>query len=266
MSVMQFETYREIALKSLKRATVSGDRPKAVSYLISMQEEMDRAKASGKEAKVFHKSEDSYGQYRNQQHLFNRETGAGIPHAIGKSLPRPEAVDGQTPAVSPVVLVLPESSELKLDLDRFLPDEGIMRVRIRAARSTMNPDEYASLRLIFSAHTSNDANFAEVVSQRDIPVTASVDDPQFIHFDIPLGDIQRNPFRHLATTFPRRDEFLHIRNVSNATRGDDRLQVLIDTIEITAPFYEQWPPKSHTDIFFESHTREVTNNSTAARC
>ncbi len=83
----------------------------------------------------------------------------------------------------------------------------------------MNPDEYASLRLIFSAHTSNDANFSEVISDRDIPVTAPADNPQFIHFDIPLTDIQRNPFRHLATTFPRRDEFLHIHNVSNARVG-----------------------------------------------
>jgi hypothetical protein len=151
---------------------------------------------------------------------------------------------------------LPASTELKLDLDRFLPDEGIMRVRIRAGRSSMNPNEYASLRLVFSAHTSNDANFSEVISERDIPVTASMDDPQFIHFDIPLGDITRNPFRHLATTFPRRDEYLHIRNISNASRGDDRLQVQIDSIEISAPFYEQWPPKSHTNIFFESAQRQ----------
>jgi hypothetical protein len=171
-------------------------------------------------------------------------------------MPRPEAVVGQTTPVSPVVLVLPASTELKLDLDRFLPDEGIMRVRIRAGRSSMNPNEYASLRLVFSAHTSNDANFSEVISERDIPVTASMDDPQFIHFDIPLGDITRNPFRHLATTFPRRDEYLHIRNISNASRGDDRLQVQIDSIEISAPFYEQWPPKSHTNIFFESAQRQ----------
>ena len=272
MSGMQFETYRESGLNALKRATVSGKRPKTVTYIISMQEELDKAKGYGKDAKAFHKNEESYGKYKNQQHLFNRETGTGIQYAAGKSMPvksmpQPEAAVGRTPAVSPVVLVLPESNELKLDLDRFLPDDGIMRVRIRAGRSTMNPHEYASLRLIFSAHTSNDANFSEVISERDIPVTASADDPQFIHFDIPLSDIQRNPFRHLATTFPRRDEFLHILNVSNAVGGDDGLQVLIDTIEITAPFFEQWPPKSHTDIFFESgnksdeqiYGREVLN-------
>lgn len=254
MSAMQFETYREIGLKALERATVSGARPKAVTYIVSMREQMNKA-ASGKKAKKFDKSDKSYGNHRNRQHLFNRETGKGIHFSSGKSLPQPEAVAGQTPPVSPVVLVLPRSNELKLNLDRFLPDEGIMRVRIRAGRSTMNPDEYASLRLVFSAHTSNNANFSQVISERDIPVTASADNPQFIHFDIPLGDIQRNPFRKLSTPFPRRDEFLHIRNVSNAPGGAERLHVLIDHIEISAPFHEQWPPKTHTDIFIESDNK-----------
>ena len=266
MSVMQFETYRELGLKALKRATVSGERPQPVTYIISMPEEMDKAQ-SKKDDKAADDGKKNKKKPRNQQQLFHRETGESIPFPGGKTMPRDGAVVGQTPAVSQAVLVLPRSNELKLDLDRFLPDEGIMRVRLRAGRSTMNPDEYASLRLIFSAHTSNNANFSQTVSERDIPVTASADDPQWIHFDIPLSDIQRNPFRKLTTTFPRRDEFLHIHNVSNAHGGEEPLQVLIDHIEISAPFYEQWPPKTHTDIFFESanksdeqvYGREVLN-------
>ncbi len=254
MSAMQFETYRDIGLKALQRATVSGERPKAVTYIISMQEEMDKA-TSGKNAKTFDKNDKSYSNNRKRQHLFNRETGKGVHFSNKKSTPDPEKVAGQTLAVSPVVLVLPRSNELKLNLDRFLPDEGVMRVRMRAGRSTMNADEYARLRLVFSAHTSNNANFSQVISERDIPVTASADNPQFIHFDIPLGDIQRNPFRKLSTPFPRRDEFLHIRNVSNARGGDETLHVLIDYIEISAPFYEQWPPKTHTDIFIEGENK-----------
>ena len=255
ISSMQFEIYREIALKALRRATVSGNRrPEAVTYLIPMQQEMDKA-ASSKDAKIFVKGDERYKNHRNAPHLINRETGKGVSFNSGKSMPTAGAVAGQTPALSTVVLVLPSSSELKLDLDRFLPDEGIMRVRIRAGRSTIKPDEYASLRLMLSAHTSNDANFSQVISQRDIPVTASGDNPQFINFDIPLNDLQRNPFRKLATTYPRRDEFLHIQNVSNASNGEDRLNVLIDYIEISAPYYEQWPPKTHTSIFFASRNK-----------
>lgn len=267
MSVMQFETYREIGLKALKRATVSGERPQPVTYIISMREEMERATAS-KNAKTFNRDNEDYGKNRNRAHLFDQETGQGIHFSSGKSNPRANAITEETPPVSPVVLALPRSNELKLNLDRFLPDKGVMRVRVRAGRSTMKPDEYASLRLIFSAHTSNNANFSNVISERDIPVTASAEDPGFIHFDIPLGDIQRNPFRKLATTFPRRDEFLHIRNVSNARGGKEPLQVLIDRIEIIAPFYEQWPPKTHTDIFVESDNRsdeEVYGREVLAR-
>jgi hypothetical protein len=268
MSAMQFDTYREFGLKAIKRATVSGERPQPVTYIISMQDEMKKAVAAkaAEDAKKPDKKKPGR-RPKNQQQLLHRETGESVDYTAGKSMPRANAVVGQTPAVSPVVLVLPRSSEVKLDLDRFLPDEGTMRVRIRAGRSSMNPDEHASLRLMFSAHTSNNANFSQVASERDIPVTASADNPQFIEFDIPLADIQRNPFRKLSATFPRRDEFLHIQNVSNAAGGDEPLRVLIDYIEISAPFYEQWPPKTHTDIFFASehksdeqvYGREVLN-------
>ena len=250
MSTSQFDTYREIGLQALKRATVSGERPQPVTYIISMQEEMKKS-ISGEDAEKASKRKNKKRDKTRQQ-LLHRETGESVEFTAGKSMPRDQAVGGKIPALSPVVLVLPRSRELKLDLDRFLPDDGIMRVRIRAGRSSMNPDEYASLRLIFSAHTSNNANFSQVVSERDIPVTASADDPQFIQFDIPLSDIQRNPFRKLATKFPRRDEFLHIQNVSNANGGEEPLSILIDYIEISAPFYEQWPPKTHTGIFIES--------------
>lgn len=253
ISTMQFEAYRDIALRALKRATVSGDRrPEAVTYQISMRQELEKATAK-KDSKEAVKGKKNAKTSKNQQQLLDQQTGESIPFPAVKFAPKPNAVAGQTPDVSPVVLLLPSSSELKLDLDRFLPDEGNMRVRVRVGRSTMNPEEFASLRLMLSAHTSNDANFSQVISQRDIPVTASAENPEFINFDVQLSDIQRNPFRKLTTTFPRRDEFLHIQNISNAFKGgEERLHLVIDYIEISAPYFEQWPPKTHTNIFIES--------------
>ena len=177
---------------------------------------------------AFEKDDPDADSLRSRTHMFNRETGSGFQFLGGKSKPKTDAVAGQSPPVSPMVAVLPRSNELKLDLDRFLPDEGNMRVRIRAGRTTQKENEYASLRLIFSAHTSNNANFSAVISDRDIPVTALIGHPQLIHFDIPLSDIQRNPFRKLETKFPRRDEFLSIRNVSNTGYRIDPLDVMID--------------------------------------
>lgn len=252
MSAMQFEAYRELGLKALQRVTVSGQRPNPVTYLISMQEVME--KIAGDKAKPSAKPGRNNRNRRHGLHLLNQATGEEVPFSGGDVFPTPDAVAGHNPDVSPVVFVLPRSNELKLNLDRFLPDEGNMRVRIRAGRTSRDPDQYASLRLIFSAHTSNNANFSQVISQRDLPVTAPADKPEFIEFDIPLSEIQRNPFRKLATTFPRRDEFLHIRNESNA-HGEDPLQVVIDYIEVSAPHFDEWPPQSHRNIFFESKNK-----------
>ncbi|MEM8667223.1 MAG: DUF1592 domain-containing protein [Planctomycetota bacterium] len=254
MSAMQFETYRDIALQALKRATVSGERPDPVTYRVSMRQLMEDA-AKGKNAKKFNVTDPANRKLRNRQHYFHRESGEAIQFSNGKALPDSQGGLQQTPEESGILLALPRSQELKLNLDRFLPDEGTMRVTIRAGRSTMNPNEFASLRLGFSAHTSNNANFSEVISQRDVPVTASIDDPQLLHFDIQLRDIQRNPFRKLSTPFPRRDEFLHIRNISNSGGREEPFHVSIEYIEIVAPFYEQWPPRTHTNIFFESDNR-----------
>ncbi|MDB4540647.1 DUF1592 domain-containing protein, partial [bacterium] len=260
MSAMQFSTYRELALEALRRVTVQGSRPTPIVYDISMQDEMNRH-MSAKNAKVFKSTDDDFKNQQRRQHFFNPQTGDGVAFSNGNAKPithidaQPipeESSSGTTPGA---VLVMGPSNETKWNLDRFLPDEGTMRVSIRTGRTTMNPNEHTSLRLIFSAHTSNNANFSAVISDHDLPVTASVTNPQYVHFDIPLSEIQRNPFRKLETTFPRRDEFLHIRNVSNARNSKEPLKLHIDSIQVTAPYYAQWPPKSHTDIFFSSDVR-----------
>jgi len=253
MSAMQFEAYRELGLKALQRVTISGERPAPVTYIISMREVMSNLKVD--DNKRFNEADENYRHHRNTSHLFNRSTGEGIQFGEGQAVPKPGEFAGHNPDVSPVVFVLPPSHELKLNLDRFLPDEGTMRVRIRAGRTTKEPDEYVSLRLIFSAHTSNNANFSQVVSPRDLPVTALAEKPEFIEFDIPLSEIQRNPFRKLETTFPRRDEFLHIRNESSSRGGKEPLQVVIDYVEVSAPHFDHWPPQSHLNVFIESKNR-----------
>ena len=251
MSSMQFQTYREIGLKALRRAIVIGERPKPVKYLLPLEKLFEQT-AKSQKAKVFRRDDKKYASHRRRAHLLNRETGVGVPFSGGMYRPLDEAAAAQVRASSKVYMELPRNNEWKVGLDRFLPDEGTMRISIRAARSTEELKGDASLRLGFSAHTSNNANFSNVISERDVPVKAPAGKPEFIHFDIQLDDIQRNPFRKLETTFPRRDEFLHIRNVTLV----DGLHVQFDHVEITAPFYAQWPPKTHTAIFFESGNRE----------
>ena len=217
MSAMQFETYREIALKALEHTTVVGEQAKTIVYQLPNSDEasstLDRDQVS-------------------KTHILTQKTKKG-----------------QAPPET--VIFDQRNRSVKFNLSNHLPDQGTMRITLRARRSTMKVDEFASLRFVFSAHTSNNANFSEVISKRAIPVTGSLTDPQLIHLDIPLSEIQRNPFRNNKETFPRRDEFLTI-ECQSKTRGKEPLSITLDFIEISAPFFEQWPPQTHRDIFFES--------------
>lgn len=228
ISGMQFEMYREIGLKALKHTTVVGERPKMVVYQLDGQDLSLSANKAQDVEKTF-----------------------PLKQQVKKGQPQPKSV-----------IFDRRRRSMKFNLSNHLPDEGIMRITFRAGRTTMNPDEHASLRLVFSAHTSNNANFAQVISESDVFVTASIDDPQFIHFDIPLSEIQRNPFRKNKKNFPRRDEFLTIES-NITTRGKEPLGVVIDFIEVSAPHFEQWPPKSHRGIFGES--KEHANEAEYAR-
>jgi mono/diheme cytochrome c family protein len=275
MSGMQFERYRELGLKALQKATVAGGRPPVATYVISMQALFDEAleKEKAKE-KADEQGKDKKDEKRKEKkkpsekrsnqngkvHLLQLETGIALPFNDDfkpKCTMLTDMVAEKMPARSPAVLVLGPNQSLKMNLGETLPDDGIMRVRLRVGRTTMAANEYASLRLSLSAHTSNNANFSEVISKRDVPVTASADKPQFIHFDVPLSEITRNPFRKKGGSLGRPDEFLTIQVVSNAggKPGDQALSIQADYIDITAPYYEQWPPKSHADIFIASKNK-----------
>ena len=153
MSAMQFATYRKLALEALRRVTVLGPRPTPIVYDISMQDEMNRH-TSAKNAKVFKSTDDDFKNQQRRQHFFNPQTGDGVTFSNGSAKPiknteaTPIPEESSTGTTAAAVLVMSPSNETKWNLDRFLPDEGTMRVSIRAGRTTMNPNEHTSLRLI----------------------------------------------------------------------------------------------------------------------
>ena len=232
MSGMQFERYRELSLKALQKATMKGERPKTTAYIISAQDFLEEKEEKGKKEK---KERKQKGDHKPNVTTF------------------PDAQAIKAPAVSPIVITLGSNQSLKLNLGTTLPDEGIMRVRIRASgQTTTASNKNLSLRLIINAQTSNNAHFSEVISKRDIPVTAPSNKPEFIEFFVPLSEITRNPYRHGGGEGGvRNEEFLIIQ----AINGGGNLGIQADYIEICAPFYEQWPPKTHTDIFVDSKSK-----------
>lgn len=271
MSAMQFETYREIGIQALKKAVVVGPKPAEVTFIVNMEEEMNRQlKKAADVAKKNEQDKDKKKKHKGPKvfeakdqgsqrriHYFNRKEGKGVQWEEKKYSPVKGAAGGQNPPLSPVATVLNFNEKLKLNFGNKIPDEGILRIRVRVGRTTTKPNEFSSLRLWISAHTSNNANFEAIISE-DKPVTASIDKPEFIEFLVPLTEIPRNPLRHEGGSKTMKkdgrmiNEFLSFQNISNSTGGKEPLRLHIDYIEISGPYFKQWPPESHTDIFINS--------------
>jgi mono/diheme cytochrome c family protein len=266
MSATQLETYREIALQALQKATVEGDRPKVVTWQIPMHEAMDKAAAL--KQKPIQREYLTDAREIRHPHIVNKDTGEGFSYQWayyvvldGKARYgiwnlRPDNTTSAVPPVSNVVAVLPPSRQFHLDLGNSVPDDGTLRVRIRVGATERQPGQTANLRLVFGFQTNNEGKMSESVSDRDVEVTASTKDPEFVTFEVPLDGLPRNPYRkmHEVGGSPNCTEYLEIHNISSTgNRGEgEPVNLEIDYVEVEAGLYETWPPKSHTAIFFES--------------
>lgn len=281
MSATQLDTYREIAVEALQKATVEGDCPKAVTWQIPMQEAMDKA-AALKQKPIPHKTPANTKDIW-YTHIVNKDTGVGFSYQWTYYLIlddemhngiwnlKPDLTTSPIPPVSSVVAVIPPSRQFHLDLGNSVPDEGILRVRIRVGASERQPGQTANLRLVFGFQTNNEGKMSAMASERDVEVTASIEDPELLTFDVPLDKLPRNPFRkvHEVGGSPNCTEYLEIHNISaTGKKGEgEPVNLEIDYVEVEAGLFEIWPPKSHTAIFFESpnqndedtYCREILN-------
>ena len=153
------------------------------------------------------------------------------------------------PAVMQDVVVLAPDRKFIVDVGTGLPDAGSMRVRFRAARLAGDEGNYEpTVRLYFGNQPSNDSRISVNVGG-DISIDAPPDAPRFYHWDVPLSEVPRNAFRHSHKLgqLPNPAEFLSLLNTSSRP-----VSLAVDYIEIIAPALDQWPPESHTRIFFPS--------------
>ena len=147
---------------------------------------------------------------------------------------------------------------MRFNLGRTLPDTGMLRVRIRAARTEADHDRIPTLRLSFGFATGTNSRVIEKLS--DLAIDAPLDAPRFYQWDIPLSELRRNPYRKdpeaggKGTRNP--NEFISLANVypTPAKGGKEGTLPAIqyDLIEISTPVFEQWPPESHARIFIDS--------------
>lgn len=259
ISAVQLATYREAARKALMKATVRGERPRPVYYAMTMERaadlmlgirnRADNKKPSGKKPRNFNKG---------APHFVNLETGKGVngrySYGGARYSWRPVAVRPHVPELSKHVMILPANGRQILDLGDFLPDSGTLRLRFRACRTTSEGETYPDLSISFGFQASNNSQAAFPIGEA-LAIRALPDAPQFYQLDIPLGEVSRNPYRgvmKLGRT-PNPSEYLVFKNLhTNRQLGG----IQIDYIEIEAPFYDQWPPRSHQQIFFDSPNRK----------
>jgi hypothetical protein len=153
------------------------------------------------------------------------------------------------------VAILPrgQNERFTIELGNRIPDEGIMRVRVRASRADADDASIPSLQLLFGWQASNEGRAVLPVPNAERAITARPDEPEFYQWDVPLGEIYpRNSVRKTSPmgAMPNPSEYIRLVNRS-VSQGPIR----IDYVEVAAPVYDDWPPASHKRIFIDSDQR-----------
>ncbi len=263
MSAMQLQKYCEISLKALKQATVLGERPKPLVYKIPMTELEELSNKILKKKKGYVSIDinaKKYQKTKNKPHLINKSSGNVIELNWGlRRGPRhkPEEHPSKVSSQSEAVTLLPSSQRFNLDLGDTLPDEGMMRVRVRVGHKNLTEGGYSNLRVSFGGQTSNNANFSTLITKEDLPIKATWDKPEYVEFLVPLSEVERNVFRRKVEYDANPTEVLTFQHIVDAHHIKGKPPELhIDYIEVTAPYFAQWPTQAHQDIFIESQQKE----------
>ncbi|QDT05395.1 hypothetical protein K227x_37950 [Rubripirellula lacrimiformis] len=272
LSVSQFETYHRIARNALRRATVTGDRPPTRYWDVAMKDaaqrewtkqdnQINKLKKELKDdpeklAAELEKLQDGFRPPRSAAYFSDltgdRTAKADWDYHGARFAFEPTDQPSAIPDDFDCVAVLPNgrSSRLIVELGNHLPDEGTMRVTVRASRVNTDSDYIPDLQLLFGWQASNEGRALLPVGKKDTPVTAGPDEPQIIQWDVPLGEIYpRNSVRKTSPmgSTPSPSEYVRFRNTSASAS-----KIQIDHVQVAAPVYDQWPPESHRKIFFES--------------
>ncbi|MFY8200688.1 MAG: DUF1592 domain-containing protein, partial [Pirellula staleyi] len=273
MSPIQFETFRELSHKALKKATVTGERPDLIYWGISMkaasavdwsehEKQLEKVRQEHKDdpEKLKQELERKVARKRgrpNSAHYLNLATdqtvNASWSYPGGKYAWKPATTRPELPTDSEIVAIIPPKRELIIELGDTIPEEGMLRVRVRASYTNIDENRFPSLQLELGWQATNDSQASVRISDHDLVIDAAPDNPQFYSWDVPLSEIYpRNSMRKTwkMGDLPSPSEYVKLVN-SSVSQGD----IQIDYVEITAPLYEQWPPQSHTRIFMDSENR-----------
>ncbi|MFP6765906.1 MAG: DUF1592 domain-containing protein [Planctomycetaceae bacterium] len=273
MSVIQFGTYRELAHNALQQAIVQHQQPMPLYWSVSMQDaaatewskqdrQLDEIRKKHKEEpeKLKQELDRQTARFKTRpnaahyQHLTTGRTArTSWSYGGAKYAWKPTRTPPALPVLSSAVAVIPPGQKLIVELGDQVPETGTLQIRVRASRTSVDDKTVPSLQLEYGWQASNDSQASVRISDHDIAIEAAPDKPQFYQWQIPLSQIYpRNSVRKTSQMgdLPSPSEYVKLVN-SSVSRGD----IQIDSVAITAPVYEQWPPASHTRIFIDSENR-----------
>ena len=275
ISISQLESYREIASTAITRAVALDSQPIMLQWNIPMQaaaarhwsdqekqidELTEQFKKDGDKQK--HQQElakliETFRQPHNNTYYRDLQSGRTVRSSWqyygAKYAHAPTTTPTDIPAKPTHVAIIPRGQFLIIELGNQIPQEGTLRVRIRASQTLQTSSTPPSLRLEFGWRASNDSRALIRLSEHDLEISAKSENPQFYLWEIPLGNIYpRNSVRTTAKmgATPNPSEYIRLSN-SSISQG----HIQIDHVEITGPIHNQWPPESHNRIFIDSPNR-----------
>ncbi|MGJ8725523.1 MAG: DUF1592 domain-containing protein [Roseibacillus sp.] len=270
MSPRQYSTYLELNRKALQRATVRGERPAMIYWGVSSEEAAKKKfiqleKARTKPDHLTKKTEKKESKILEMAHYRDNRTGEVAPAGwyFRKALqawPYQDTLPEVPQASTDFTGVLPAGQKVIVELGNRIPDEGKLRVRVRASRVSREPSLTPSLALIFGWQGNNNSKAAVRVSEQDLTLNGVPEEAQFYQWEIPLSEIYpRNPERKRVEMGSHKltnpSEYIQLQNTA-LTPGAD---LHFDYVEVSAPVYDQWPPVSHNRIFIESENTADEN-------
>ena len=271
---MQLDTYRAIARQALRRAMPIGGRPKAVHWSVSMKqasaiewpkqkELLDKAREKFVDdpvmlEKELDRLEKSFKQPHGSAYFRNQMTGktarSSWAYYGAKYAHRPVDELGAFPSAITDIAVVPRGQGLIIELGDQIPNEGMMRVRVRASRGASAGEQIPSLQLQFGWRASNEGRALLRVSSEDTEIVAGPDKPLVYEWEVPLGEIYpRNSVRNVTKMgeMPNPSEYIRLYN-SSVSQGD----IHVHHVQVSTPVYAAWPPPSYVNILFERDTRD----------
>jgi mono/diheme cytochrome c family protein len=269
LSGIQFRAYREAARRALRLATVEGERPSPLFWSVSMESasavEWARQKVELERIEKEHAADPEKLQVEMQRqveryqhrpggaHYLDRRNGRRAAQSWGYDgakfawAPAPQSTE--LPANAEVVAVIPRGQGLIVELGDQIPDDGTLRVCVRASMAQVDDGRAPSMQLVFGWQASNDSQASVRISRQDVVVDAEPGAPRIYQWDVPLSQIYpRNLVRKFNQLgdLPSPSEYLKLVNAS-VSGGD----IHVASVEVTAPVYTEWPPSSHARIFFD---------------